>query len=148
MKLHQIVPYLPYGLNIKILNHKCDYVGIEYAKANGFYFIAGSLHITYEGGSTGKDISVFKPILRPISDILILINHNGKKICLVEWLEEFYCTLDLHQQAIRLTNDIRWVNQCDYMLIMHLIEYHFDVFGLIDAGLAIDINTVPELLNG
>lgn len=35
-----------------------------------------------------------------------------------------------------------------YFLHELLFKWHFDVFGLIDAGLAIDINTVPELLNG
>lgn len=32
----------------------------------------------------------------------------------------------------------------DYHDVRILFEYHFDVFGLIDAGLAIDINTLKS----
>ena len=31
-----------------------------------------------------------------------------------------------------------------YGLVSKLIEWHFDVFGLIEKGLAIDINTLPQ----
>jgi hypothetical protein len=32
----------------------------------------------------------------------------------------------------------------NYEDIVKLFEWHFDVFGLIDAGLAIDINTLDD----
>lgn len=86
--IQEIAPYLPYGLQIKILNYQCDYVGIEYAKATGFYLLGDTLHVAYEGGSTGKDPSIFKPILRPLSDLTREICHNGEKfIPIVRLLE-------------------------------------------------------------
>ena len=126
LELKELSPYLPYGLQIKILNHKCDYVGIEYAKVNGFYFIGDSLHLTYEGGSTGKDVSLFKPILRPISDLTdeMAINCGYKNAnCL---------RLMIISQKI------------PYIGIINLFKYHYDVFLLINTGLAIDINTIED----
>lgn len=140
----QIIPYLPYGLNIKILNHKCDYVGIEHAKANGFYFVGDSIHVTYEGGSTGKDIKTFKPIFRTMSDLKLQFFKDNIDSDIIDF--RFDCDEDIFS-----------VEVCDKIVgwtALSLQEYllfflnHFDVFGLIDADLAIDINTVPELLNG
>lgn len=64
----------------------------------------------------------------------------------VEWLEDEYYTLDYHRQCLRLLEEDgeNLVNQSDYMLIGHLLEWQFDVFGLIDEGLAIDVNTLNQ----
>lgn len=169
MKIEQICHYLPYGLNIEILNYKRDYVGIRYAKLNGFYFIGDSLHFTYEGGSTGKDVSSFKPILRPMSDFSLLMVDFLKEISLIDLSE---CKFEIGQEPEYYVNAIdkrgvcidfidfdndNWicsnyendgqktVNPIDQ--VNSMLKFHLDVFGLIDAGLAIDINTVPELLN-
>jgi len=82
-----------------------------------------------------------KPILRPLSDLTKEIEINGEKFVPIDWLEEKYYTLDLHKQCLQLINDTgEWIYQCDYMLVEHLFEWHFDVFGLIDQNLAIAIN--------
>ena len=77
-----------------------------------------------------------KPILRPLSDL--------KEGDFGEYLIEEFYTLDFEKQILRILEDNRWVNQCDYLLIQLLIENHYDVFGLIDKGLAIDINTIKS----
>ena len=38
--------------------------------------------------------------------------------------------------------DIFLAEECNYFIYQKLCEWHFDIFGLIDAGLAVDINTV------
>ena len=62
----------------------------------------------------------------------------------VDWLEDKYYTLNYREQCERLLEQDgeHWINQSDYMLIEQLIEWHFDFQGLIEAGLAIDLNTV------
>ncbi|RZL97274.1 MAG: hypothetical protein EOO88_62700 [Pedobacter sp.] len=143
LTLEYLAPYLPYKLVLGLTNSHAPII------CTGLTIHEDGIMAHHKKGSVNVSLEKwYKPILRPMSDLLKVISHNGKKICLVEWLEDFYCTLDLHEQAIRLTNDIRWVNQCDYMLIVHLIEHHFDVFGLIEKGLAISIHDVKEVQNG
>jgi len=79
LELKHVAPYLPYDLGIKILNYKCDYVGIKESIVNGYYFIGYSLYLTYKNGGTGKSINESKIILRPLSDLTKEIEHNGEK---------------------------------------------------------------------
>lgn len=87
---------------------------------------------TYERRSI--HISHLKPLLRSLSDLTKEIEHNGEKFvpmnraiflgCRPEWL----------------INDLR--DTMSYKIYEWLIEHHFDVFGLIENNLAIDINTL------
>lgn len=97
----------------------------------------------------------FKPILRPLSDLTEEIEHNGEKFVPLRKLEdlfpcvEFYnddelsylfsdtsCNGDMyHSIELSLTLEIS----------SKLFEWHFDVFGLIEKGLAIDINTLENV---
>ena len=69
-------------------------------------------------------LSFAKPILRPISDL--------KK-------NEFPFKLGTYTQNFKFT-----LENTEYQFIERMIELHFDVFGLIEKGLAIDINTLPQ----
>ena len=60
----------------------------------------------------------FKPILRPLSD-------------LTKWgIDDLFKIKDYKEMTYE---DVRW-----------MFELHFDVFGLIEKGLAIDINTLEK----
>lgn len=128
LELKHLSPYLPYGLKIKILNHKCDYVGIEYSEVNGYYFVGESLHVTYNGGSTGKDISLFKPILRPLSDYFD-INSPAMNELNMDVMDQI--------ELANLADGTFHVSELPYRLICSLAEEHIDFMGLIPAGLAI-----------
>lgn len=87
-----------------------------------------------------------KPILRPLSDLkrtdLDIEGHEGY----FHYLEEKYFT---HSNDIRhlrriVNEDDRWIYTIPMYLYEHLLEWHFDVFGLIPKGLAIDINTLND----
>ncbi len=78
------------------------------------------------------------PILRPLSDLRKEIEHNGKKFIPKEKLG--YVSFDLLYQHLRKNA----IHCCYYWVIQILFEWHFDVFGLIQRGLAIDINTLKE----
>lgn len=67
LELKDITPYLPYALDIEILNYQCDYVGIRYSTITGCYHIEVMPHFNYEGGSTGKSFDEFKPLFLPLS---------------------------------------------------------------------------------
>jgi len=185
IELKHLAPYLPYGLMIDISNYKCDYVGIKRAEANGYYFIGDELHITYNGGHTGKDIGIFKPILRPMSDLVKEINgivpfekiasieapcisgaidkirkitaftrglsFNSHQLGVYYKYESVQVEITLFKGAIfhkKVTdgND-SWVFSYFHNypgILEFLYSMHFDVFGLIPTGLAIDINTLKN----
>lgn len=142
LKLEHIAPYLPYELLIddslttagyteKIMttttNIAC-YVAIDNVVANNF-----------------------KPILRPLSDLTKPIQHNGEEFvplmllfsCSVKEEEAFeiYGTVPEYWSVIMKT-DIK--NDLEYRFMLRLFEWRFDVFSLIEKGLAIDVNTLSE----
>lgn len=165
LTIDHLAPYLPYGLHIKILNHKCDYVGIEYAEANGFYIMPDGLYLTYVGGSAGKSVNDFKPILRPLSSITdeqwLKIFNAGIEAAIMPWPDNLLnrrrfmvyhdslgteCIItgshSLHFDYENLafeTNGARFNQQKAFSA---LYELHSDIFNLIEKGLAIDINTL------
>jgi len=167
LELKHLAPYLPYQLACKILNHKCDYVGIEYSEINGFYFVGDSLHITYKGGSTGKDISLFKPILRRLSDlnqselqqivgyIFRRTQMIRPKMESVKYDKGFITFYDLDTMrnyvAVKPSTDsdtivLNMSNSWeDYQIFFKL---HVDMFNLIEKGLAIDINALHNAKQG
>ena len=70
--------------------------------------------------------------LKPLSLLQYEIEFKGEFFTPIEWLEDKYYTLDLHKQCKRLLDEdgINWINQSDFMLVEHLIEWEFDVYGL------------------
>ena len=134
LKLKHPAAYLPYGLKVKW--------GADTANLIGLIRSAVVLNCEQWNESQKTGIENVKLILHPLSDLTKEIEVNGEKFIPVDRLEKLYCTLDYRNKCIQLTKDDRWVSQCDYMLIGHLISWHFDIFGLIDAGLAVDINSV------
>ena len=97
--------------------------------------------------TSGTDGSpYFKPIFHPITDLTKKIEHNEK-----EFVPEFEL---VHLQSNNV--DAEWLEHCHeknwsdeidwtkapYHFLQKLFEWHFDVFGLIKEGRAIDINTI------
>lgn len=77
-------------------------------------------------------------ILRPLSDLTKETTHKGKTFvpCLY-WDDKN--RIDLLSAC---SNDNDYVDYLEYFIVQKLLEWHFDIFGLIDAGLAVDINTI------
>jgi hypothetical protein len=141
MKLElNILQHVINGVQIEILNYKSDYVGIRFAKANGYYFLNNKLHITYEGGSTGKSLEDCRLILKPLSDLTRedLIEDLGTETSCLDW------TTSEREHWIKFYSREHWINNLPYLIYSHLLKNHFDVFGLVEAGLAIDINTLKN----
>jgi len=85
-----------------------------------------------------------KPILHPLSDLTKEITHKGETFVSMEQVKWF------------MPNTPSWDNIKDFTypdlsqtIIEHcvfdkLTEWMFDVYGLIDQGIAIDVNTLSE----
>lgn len=153
LELKHLAPYLPYKLRVDLsalehfnLDNKCDIIvyidefmyGYTKNKKVGF----SSFRYSFVNFNTCK------PILRPLSDLHKLIdwNKDGELTSIghlhgIEkvnedgdefYAEQFYVE---YTQNPSYNLDIRYFN-------WWLFEHHFDVFGLIEQDLAIDINTL------
>lgn len=120
LELKHISPYFPFGLKIKSGEDIYEVLSIG---KNCVYFKGGLL-----------PYNDFKLILRPLSDLTKEIERNGEKFIPCEQFSyDMECMLRL--------GDVDTGCQ-PYSLIQKLIEWHFDIFGLIDKDLAIDINNL------
>jgi hypothetical protein len=135
LELKHLAGYLPYDLKIKTtfgwdtmqtLNDYC--VNIDFEDVHYY----DSLETTD-----------FKAILRPLSDLTKEIEVNGEKFVP-------NVKLNLHSTysyGIFLENQYGYgyeVTDLSFNKVNKLLEWHFDIYGLIDAGLAIDLNTLNK----
>lgn len=147
LELKHIVPYLPYGLKGVV----------EYSENNEKHTRKYCLLDVYDFEC---DILTLCPILRPLSDLVKYIEHNGEKFVPIDELTngdtvQFNLpdySLDFGNSEHTFEEYIsEWTSGVNHHLdfipfgfIQKLFEWHFDVFGLIDAGLAIDINNLKK----
>lgn len=135
LELKHLAPYLPYGLKVKnCFNQIVQIKGIQYGNDscnNELYtFIKNSNYLT-------AYIYQCKPILRPLSDLTKEMEHNGEKFVPFHRLN---CYTKFTKSDLGTIKDF-W--HCrNYIVVEKLFEWHFDVFGLIDSNLAIDLNTL------
>lgn len=126
LTLEHLAGYLPYGL--KIRTSYDDFKTINNSKT----MVAQDL------GRLIKNINnfKFKPILRPLSDLTenemnVLSNlhsDRGKKVEKLSDLTFYYGNVTDLEEIKNVFN--------------YLYKKHFDIHGLIDKNLAIDINTL------
>lgn len=125
LELKHLAPYFPYGLNILYWNGTAKkYIGTLQVLHYETRHVLGS--------------DKHKPILRPLSDLTKEITVNG---------ETFVPTYRLIKEDKSFTKDFIDVfgyEELKVSVYELLLEWHFDIFRLIPAGLAIDINTLNE----
>ena len=161
LELKHLAPYLPYGLKckwnqskpfeLKGLQHGSDSVNNEmWIWKDKTYFIG----YLYE----------CKPILRPLSDLTEDIVIGNVKFIPIDILfekehprhlskryysETFYnyASVSHNGTAVNLKVYLgKIIEQNPRWIFEYLLIWHFDVFGLIEKGLAIDINTIFRIL--
>ena len=147
LTLEVLAPYLPYGVRVKTID------GIF--TVDGWSNEIGILLDTiFYGANT---IPEYKPILRPLSDLTKEIYHNGNKFVPIEVFEitDDHTSYPFEHDSgnIKLIRALESIskNDCEFDInflpfevVAMLISWHFDVFGLIKEGLAIDINTLES----
>lgn len=134
LELRHLAAYLPYKLKLNKQTYKNGtYQGIYELTTDNINQVINNVNNNWENKS-------YFPILKPLSDLTKEIEVNGLKFVPIEWLEEKYYTLDLHKQCERITEDSRWINHCEYILIQYLLEWNFDIFQLTENKLAINSN--------
>lgn len=134
---------LPYGL-------KC--IGISELHIYNILSVHfGTMNLVRVKPDGGVDfplhIEHIKPILHPLSDLTKEIEHNGEKFVPIEklyHLDIMRCDISLFENInIDVVADHIFSNQF-LKFTLKLIEWHFDIAGLIEKGEAIDVNTLPE----
>ncbi len=130
LELKDICGYLPYGLMQKHYNDVCSFT------------IATQ-------SCMGKDvfhempIRFGKPILRPMSDLTKEITHKGEKFVPLDVLNNRGHFIEFDAAGLLYT--VGGCMDSDWLMVFDKFhEWMFDYRGLISAGLAIDVNTLPE----
>ena len=87
------------------------------------------------------------PILRPLSDLTKEITHKGEAFVPIEklyHLDIMRCDISSFESInIDVVADHIFSNQF-LKFTLKLIEWHFDLFGGIDSGEAINVNTLDK----
>lgn len=136
LEIKHLAPYLPYGLKYATLS---DDDGETYFidKRNNTITVDGSVNNVTNICLIEYSRPIYKPILRPLSDLTKEIEINGEKFYPIYRMEllGYYDMKCLH---------IDGVKSISYNMMQFLLEWHFDVFGLIPNDLAIDVNTLKK----
>lgn len=151
MKLEtkHLAAYLPYKLNCLITDNEKEVIDEMFAVYDdGTACFANVIE-------SSQGFESIKPILRPLIDMNKELFINGmfgfipaKRIA-NEYLNTSYWganeigtgVLDKDNKMVNLCfigNEI--VGECPFLIYQSLCEWHFDIFGLIEKGLAVDIN--------
>ena len=132
LEIKHLAPYLPYKL--KLYNRQ------------------GIIRTMYTFESNDKYINIedvdclnYKPILRPLDALKSPITHNGKTfIALHELLKDNCFNLEkmteerINEFEATFIDAYSW----SYKDAITLCSWHYDIFNLIEKGLAIDINSL------
>jgi len=150
LELKHLAGYLPYGLKMiqksdwhsenwnefRII--ELDQVALPFNKESWFY-IGGKVN---EKSHANYESLQFKPILRPLSDLTKEIEVNGEK---------FVPCIRIGMKDINFSYSTKFKNVYGYEFdvtkiqfdrVQQLLEWHFDIYGLIKNNLAIDKNTL------
>lgn len=149
LELKHLAPYLPYDLKLiadegRVL--KLDGLRKDVVFANNGPFV-------YK-----LDFDEIKPILRPLSDLTKEIEVKNEKFVPIEYLEKYFLYgIEIKENAghyyiynslqeVRINGDLILnpvygvEDECPFWVYDFLLQWHFDVFGLINKGLGVDFN--------
>ena len=161
LEIKHLAAYLPYGLKVSNNTHPDD-VNLVTGLRDETYFTKQNSRYAY------GDVENCKPLLRPLSDLTKPININGDCFHPILFLAElamqnenvkpeiknsvsFGFDYKIVQKPfgkiLKVTRLDEWIliisfnepERCKHYIFEKLIEWHFDVFGLIDKGLALPL---------
>ena len=140
LTIQHLAPYLPYGLKVIFDSNT---LGVLSGIRPNLLTELIVLEALDNNTPIYKNWCILdtKPILRPLSDLTKEIEHNGERFVPGEELRWSNITADIFSKSINITHEHSNLFHCDYV---KLTSWHFDVFGLIEKCLAIDINTIHK----
>ena len=139
LELKHLVHYLPYGLRLKYVDKTYTLTGLNTRFLDTRPKTRGL--INYNN---------VMPILRPLSDLTKEIEHNGERFTPSKVLTKENIGGDMSFPVngianYKVENEYERVTVETTIRVLDLLyEWHFDVFGLIEKGLAIDINSLRD----
>jgi hypothetical protein len=149
LTLEHLGPYLPYGLKWKVKS-KLFYTAYMSTKRIALISPSGNGEVfKFPWDNLPKNI---KPILRPLSDLTKEIEVNKHKFIPLEVLNlNINAKYDrpyinkkqagfVYGFAAHKVINLKNINHNSYWHITRLLEWHFDIFSLLDNNLAININ--------
>ena len=121
--------------------HLAAYLPYELEVFNKFYSNIETLVAINTSGTLFTDnffkewlhVNNYKPILRPLSQLTQEIEHNGKKFVPKDLLISWNIGIYNSDEGINL-----YFDEVCYEDIQKLLEWHFDIFGLLENNLAIE----------
>lgn len=125
LEIKHLAPYLPYDLSFY-------YESLDGTKQHSWILSNDKIDFALQMQN--------KPILRPLSDLNKEIIINGEK-------RQMWLLINgqkaLQNGKIENMNGYQYdILELSYSKIQTILKFHFDVFGLIPKGLAVDINTL------
>lgn len=138
LTIEHLSPYLPYELRLWHKGYKGKNI-LECDVPTGIYERPMS---SVSMLSVLKEDSFLKPILRPISDLNLEWFQNSIDGDLENYL--INCEPENKHLSIEVCDKVLGWSALSYEEYALLFRSHFDVFGLIENGLAIDINTLND----
>jgi hypothetical protein len=144
--LHYYSIYAPYSVGVKTserkktvlsgVNFTDEIIQVDWLRKNNG--CKGEILSFYDGKERGHEcyIDYCKLILRGLYCLTKNIDHNGERFIPLTKLEGLYGQTLNTDEANHLVQPIT----CEpYILIRQLLEWHFDIFGLIEKGLAVPL---------
>lgn len=138
LTLEQLAPYFPYRLKGVKDGEKIEAVLLGIYGTGGHSLTLCERINNHNTVDYDCQIDDFKPLLRPLSDLTKEITHNGETFVPIQNIA-IYSPTD--QGLPYLIEQIK-TGFIEVIVFNKLIEWHFDVFGLIGKELAIDLNTI------
>jgi hypothetical protein len=152
LELKHIAPYLPYKLKVKTpygvdvpkVGHIYTMMGVSFKNKGG---LGHDLYFEFEE-KLGKEMSMnyneFKPVLMPLIYLTKEIEIDGEKFIPIEKLKLEYDWSDYISIYDFATEQSLGMEDI-YFVVDKLYEWHFDVFGLIEKGLAVDMKSIINI---
>jgi len=125
LTINHLAAYLPYKIDLQfIIRESVIKTGIM----KGIIHNQSETHPTKVSIEFGdyEHIWMFKPILRPMNKL------TEKEVTDLGFQRAFFTAL---KRSLKYKN---WIDDVPYRLIKYLLSQHYDIFGLIEAGLAVE----------
>lgn len=151
LELRELNIYLPFGIKCLVTKKSYSHLSEEERIGELTQIETDSnvqnIVVTKDNGEyLLTEIDSIKPILFPMTSFYSEILHEGKTINPNKWiLEDSWMYRQTPEDLECLFNKTERTTELPFWIVERLITLHFDVFGLIKDGYALDINNITNI---